>query len=568
MANSELAPAWMHDLLDQGVLITDAELAVRGWNTWLSQRSGRSAADVLGRNLLELYPELAARQLDRVYREALAGRVQVLSQRLHRYLLPLPAPAEVAGFAQMAQSARVGPLLEDGRIVGTVTIIEDVTERVAREHELQRLLEQERAARAASERATARITKLQVITAEFTQALTPDQIAETAVRALGDALGAAAACVMQVSADNRALEHLHSAGYPEETRAAWRRIALDSDSPLAEAFRTGAPVLADAGSAHLPRLEHGQPATLIATPLAVGSRVLGVLGVSFAEPRSLATEDRDFLHALAQQCAQALDRAWLYEAEQHARAEAESAVRVRDQFLSIASHELRTPLTSLLGNIQMLQRRLMRGGTLAERDQHALRVATEQALRLNQMIGMLLDVSRIEQGLLSLERVPMDVTALVRRVIEEAQPNAAQHKLLLDIPAAPLVIDGDALRLEQVIQNLLGNAIKYSPGGGEVVVRVTPRDQMACVAVSDQGIGIPKDTLPKLFQRFYRAPNALDHRIEGTGVGLYVVREIVHLHGGELHVDSVERVGSTFTVCLPLSLPAAHTPTIGGAAEN
>ena len=116
------------------------------------------------------------------------------------------------------------------------------------------------------------------------------------------------------------------------------------------------------------------------------------------------------------------------------------------------------------------------------------------------------------------------------------------------------MINGDALRLEQVLQNLLQNAIKYSPKGGPVTLRVEQQGHEVCVAVSDQGIGIPREALPQLFQRFYRAPHQATGGIEGLGIGLYIVKEIVTLHSGTIMVESTEGVGSTFTICLPLAL--------------
>jgi signal transduction histidine kinase len=133
------------------------------------------------------------------------------------------------------------------------------------------------------------------------------------------------------------------------------------------------------------------------------------------------------------------------------------------------------------------------------------------------------------------------------------QPTLTQHTLTCSDPGVGLIINGDALRLEQVLQNLVQNAIKYSPAGGAVAVQVEQRGQMVCVAVADQGIGIPQDALPNLFRRFYRAKNVEEQHIDGMGIGLHVVKEIVTLHGGEVTVASSEGQGSTFTVCLPLA---------------
>src|SRR5215204_2885129 len=133
---------WMNDLAGHGILVTDAELKIRAWNRWLEEHSELGAGEVIGRNLLEVYTELEARRLDRHYKWVLEGQTRILSQRLHGHLLPLPTDASLSGFSEMQQTARISPLIDgDGQVIGTVTVIEDVTERVAREAELQAEIE-------------------------------------------------------------------------------------------------------------------------------------------------------------------------------------------------------------------------------------------------------------------------------------------------------------------------------------------------------------------------------------------------------------------------------------------
>jgi signal transduction histidine kinase len=260
--------------------------------------------------------------------------------------------------------------------------------------------------------------------------------------------------------------------------------------------------------------------------------------------RRFTQADLAVAEELAQHAAHAVDNARLYR-------EAQDAVRVRDQFLSIAAHEIKTPLTSLLGYAQLFLRRAERDGSQNERDQRALQVIVEQGARLNKMILALLDISRIESGQLSIERRPIDLAVLVRRVVEEAQALDDQYPLHLSCPSSPLMIMGDELRLEQVLQNLLNNAVKYSLSGGAVCVRVEQQPDMARIVVADQGMGIPAADLPHLIERFYRAGNADEHHISGMGIGLYIVKEIVTLHGGTMTVESTEGKGSTFIVCVP-----------------
>ena len=266
---------------------------------------------------------------------------------------------------------------------------------------------------------------------------------------------------------------------------------------------------------------------------------------------NLATANEALRAEIAERKRVEEERARLLVREQQARVEAESAVRLRDQFLSIASHELKTPLTTLLGNTQLLRRRVAREGGLSQRNQQALGVVEQQATRLKKLIEALLDISRIQNGQLTITHQRIDLNALAGRMVREVQPILRQHTIAFDGADAPLLIEGDELRLEQVLQNIIQNAVKYSPSGGMITVRAEAHNGHACVSVSDQGIGIPEKSLGHLFERFYRAENAEAQHISGMGVGLYLVKEIVGLHGGAIEVISTEGAGSTFTIRLP-----------------
>ena len=241
-----------------------------------------------------------------------------------------------------------------------------------------------------------------------------------------------------------------------------------------------------------------------------------------------------------------------YAAEQTAHAEAAAALRIRDQFLSIASHELRTPLTSLMGYADML------GGAgsrdTATTQKIAARIA-RQARRLNALIEQLLDVSRLQQGQFVLERRLVDVAALAEHVVDDFRstlPAGSVHTLELLRPDEPLLLAGDSNRIEEVLHNLLSNAVKYSPQGGPIQLRITRSATEAILEVEDQGIGIPAQAQARLFDPFYRAPNA-GTRAGGFGLGLHIVGEIVQRHGGRIEVTSTENVGSTFRVVLALT---------------
>jgi PAS domain S-box-containing protein len=233
----------------------------------------------------------------------------------------------------------------------------------------------------------------------------------------------------------------------------------------------------------------------------------------------------------------------------------EAAVQQRDTFLTIMAHELRTPLTALLGNAQLLLRRAQRGNLDMDRVLRNVQVIANQAERLNQLVLLQLDISRLHTGKLQISPTPLDIGELVRRIVEEIQPSLTRHTVTYAGPDTPLTIHGDALRLDQVLLNLIQNAIKYSPDGGTVRVAVARHGAMARVDVADQGIGIPQAELPYIFERFHRGANVDERQISGLGIGLYIVNELVTLHSGTIEVVSQEGQGSTFTIALPLVEP-------------
>ena len=221
--------------------------------------------------------------------------------------------------------------------------------------------------------------------------------------------------------------------------------------------------------------------------------------------------------------------------------------RLQQDFLAMVSHELRNPLTSVKGLAQLMQRR----GVYNPR---AVDGIIAQTNHLDRLVGDLLDVARLEAGRLELYREPLDLVALVAESVDQARAQAEDQILTLTAPATPVLGCYDRDRLHQVLQNLLGNAIKYAPGG-EVAVRVAVDHGETQISVSDQGPGISADDAPKLFDRFYRAAATADGA-KGFGIGLYVARTLVEAHGGRIWVESRPGQGCEFTFTLPLGTPA------------
>lgn len=232
--------------------------------------------------------------------------------------------------------------------------------------------------------------------------------------------------------------------------------------------------------------------------------------------------------------------------------------QMKDEFISIAAHELRTPLTAIKGYAELLDRRLsMQEGR--EGDRRSLGVIRKQTERLASLVNEMLDVSRIEAGRLELNSESFDLATLVSDVVSNMRVASEMHALSL--AAEPgIEVNGDTARIEQVLLNLLANAITYSPEGGDVDVRVWTEGGMALVSVRDTGVGIAPEELPHLFERFYRAPRAGVMRSGGMGLGLYICQEIVARHGGTIRAESVEGAGSTFTFSLPLARDTSPLP--------
>jgi PAS domain S-box-containing protein len=376
---------WMHDLAAQGIVTTDSELHVVEWNHWMWEHTGKTRAEIIGRNLLELFPELSHRRLDRHYKWALEGQVSVLSQALHGYLLAMPAVSGEHGFTQMQQAVRISPLSHEGRVIGTLTIIEDVTERVAREAELQAQLE---------------------------------------------------------------------------------------------------------------------------------------------------------------------ERSRLLSSENVARREAERANRLKDEFLATISHELRNPLNAILGWAHM-----MRVGKLNEANaERAVETIYRNAKSQAQLVADLLDVSRIISGKLRLDVRTVDLISIVNAAIDSIRPAADAKSIrlqtMMDPAAGP--ISGDADRLQQIVWNLLTNAVKFTPKGGRIQVKLQRVNSHVEIVVSDSGVGISKEFLPHVFDRFRQADASTTRIHGGLGLGLSIVHQLVDLHGGSVTVQSEgEGQGATFTITLP-----------------
>jgi signal transduction histidine kinase len=260
-----------------------------------------------------------------------------------------------------------------------------------------------------------------------------------------------------------------------------------------------------------------------------------------------------------------LDR--LRAAERTARTEAEAAHRLlaeqnerlveadrlKDEFVALISHDLRTPLTSILGYLELT----LEDEELTQAQRGYLEVADRNAQRLLRLVSDLLFVARLEAGQLELHSSELDLAAVAQQSVTEAEPRAAAGGITLKCETQPVPgVAADKGRMFQLFDNLMSNAIKFTPAGGEVRVSVAPANGSVRLEVADTGIGIPEGEQRRLFERFFRASTASERQIQGTGLGLYIARAIVEAHGGEISFESSPGRGTAFRIDLPVE-PAA-----------
>jgi CheY-like chemotaxis protein len=239
--------------------------------------------------------------------------------------------------------------------------------------------------------------------------------------------------------------------------------------------------------------------------------------------------------------------------------------RAKDEFLATLAHELRNPLAPLRTGLQILKRPSAPAATLAR----TLDTMDRQLTHMVRLIDDLLDISRINSGKIRLELGRTSLRSAIQTALELARPamDAAGHALHVEMPERDIELHGDGTRLAQAFGNLLNNAAKYTPAGGQVRLRVWQEGHQAWVEVRDNGIGIAPDMLDKVFSLFTQVENTDEHASGGLGIGLFLVRSLVHLHGGTVTAQSAgEGQGSTFTVRLPCLAPLAATPAAEGAA--
>jgi signal transduction histidine kinase len=341
----------------------------------------------------------------------------------------------------------------------------------------------------------------------------------------------------QSSADPDALRELYAAGdvlhLPDLTRG-----------PIAPAL--------------VELVRHTGATAALAVPIGAGERASGMLTLLVRSgPRTWTAAEVSLTRSVATDLGRAVLLGGLFAESEHLVAELQDLDRMKSQFLSTVSHELRTPLTSIAGYVEMV--RDGDAGPLPEAAGAMLEVVQRNIRRLNVLIEDLLTLSRIETGAFRVSRSEVCVDDVVADVLRSARPAAEAAGIWLDAAPGPagLVVEGDAEQLVRMLGQLVSNGVKFSAPGSTVVLTTALDGGRVELVVTDRGIGVPAEELPRLFQRFYRASNAREREVQGLGLGLVIARSVAEHHGGELLLESALGSGTTARVRLPLRQDAA-----------
>ncbi|MFN6537506.1 MAG: PAS domain S-box protein [Nostoc sp. EkiNYC01] len=545
---------------------------------WSSKQIAIAIADPTKQNILDeiqrRYPPKSTVQ--QLVQQLQMGISVFYPELSHSHLLVMAQDEEHLQLLQSLgiHSLMVIPVRSRGQLFGAISfftaesgrryqqvdlaLAEDIARRAATAIDNARLYQETQQAKQAAERSVNRTVLLQSITAALSEALTPQQVADVVMNQGIAALGASAGSVVLLTQGSTTLKVVQATGYPQSLTDTWGSFPITAPNQIAETVRTKKPIFlenVEALMAKYPNLADAVALTgnnaWVSIPLIAEGKAIGALGFSFATAPGFNEEDRGFMMTLGQQCGQAIARAQLYEAEKTARAQAETANRIKDEFLAVLSHELRTPLNPILGWAKLLRTRKFDEATKVR----ALETIERNAKLQTQLIEDLLDVSRILQGKLSLNLHAVDlkvpIAAAQETVRLAAEAKSIEIQALLSNDVGKVLGDGD--RLQQIMWNLLSNAVKFTPQGGRVEVRLEQVDLDAQIQVIDTGKGIVPEFLPHVFDYFRQADAKTTRVFGGLGLGLAIVRHLVELHGGTVEVDSPgEAQGATFTVKLPL----------------
>lgn len=572
---------------EEAIIGKDLDGIITAWNPAAERLFGFTAQEAIGHSIRMIVPADRQAEEDDVLSRLRRGETieHFETVRIRKDGTPINI------------ALTVSPIKDaDGRIVGASKIARDIEERIRAEAERTRLLIAEQAARAQAESAERRATVLSESSAVLSSSLDSSTTLRTVARLVVPRF--ADWCIVDLVTRENALERVAvSAAGPdaEALLLELQRYAPDwtSSQPAAQALRSRKTVAMPEvteetlvstarDEQHLAIMRRLRPCSALAVPMATRQRIVGAITLVRTTPgHQYDAADIAMAEELARRAALAVDNATLYGEAEEARAQAEGANRAKDEFLAVVSHELRTPMNAVYGWARMLQMGQIDSGTTPR----ALDAIVRNAHVQLQLIDDLLDVSRIISGKMRLDIRPVDLHRVLESALDAVRPAANAKGLrlqsLLDPSAGPL--NGDPDRLQQVVWNLLMNAVKFTPKDGRIQLALQRVGSHLEIVVSDTGAGIRRELLPVIFDRFKQGESGSTRNQGGLGIGLALVRHLVELHGGSVTAESAgEGQGATFRVKLPIvatlieakderahptagqPVPAYHGPSLRG----
>lgn len=544
---------WLQELAPQGLLITDQELRIRSWNHWLEIHGGIKAGEAIGRTIFEVFPEVDVARTENIFKRALKGEVQVVSSALHGCLFPFPSTVRESHFERMQQTARIAPLKAQDELVGTITILEDVTQRDWQTF----LMRQQQERDQFLSWALARLLKTEE----------PEGLLRELFSRLHRLVNAEAYLNYMVEPDGKNVR-LHAAeGWtPEQERMlleleigeALCGLAAETHQPL---------IFPRVQESHEPRAEGAKRLGLrayVAHPLVLGEQLLGVLAFGKFRQENFAPEEVEFLSTVAQYLSIALDRTRrekaLRQAQNELRAHAEQlerevaerteslreSLKEMESFTYSVAHDLRAPIRFLAGYARALLED--HGEELSAQASSYVNNIQRSAEKMDALTRDLLRYSHVSQEKLRL--LAVNVVEIVTELMH-GDPILSQDKVLV-FEGENFPVIASPVLLRQCLQNLLENAVKFVPPDREprIVLRLErrPGDILSPgrvrIWVEDNGIGIAPEFQQKVFGIFERVCDP--HEYQGTGIGLAIVAKAMQRMGGSYGVESEPGKGSRF----------------------
>jgi PAS domain S-box-containing protein len=513
---------------DDAIISKTLEGIITSWNKSAERLFGYKESEAIGKHVTMLIPPDQLSEEDMII-----GKIRKSEKIDHFETIRVTK----AGL-KIPISLTVSPIRNNkGAVIGASKIVRDISRQKTAETDLQRYAESLEILNSIS----------QAISAELNVEGILQKVTDATTKLSGAAFGAFFHNLVNETGESYTLYSL--SGAPKE---AFEKFGMPRNTDVFAQTFHGKGILRSDDITKDPRFGHNPPhygmpkghppvASYLAVPVVSKSgAVIGGLFYGHPEAAKFNAEHEEIVAAIAVQAAIALDNAKLYEEIKMLNAK-------KDEFIGLASHELKTPVTSINGYLQIIERDLPG----EDRNKKFVTKARQQVGKLNALIADLLDVSKIQTGQLPLTYSSFNLVALLTEVTEIMQQNNADYTIGLHCKEDTIFIRADQQRIEQVIINLISNAIKYSPGTDRIEINAEVAGHIAKVSVQDFGLGIAKDQQERIFSRFYRVDNIATH-ISGLGIGLYISQEIINRHNGKLWVESAPGKGSTFFFELPM----------------